>query len=62
MRFQQDLVELVSLSIQKADLWKRASAALFDVIMLGILVVGFALLFSKIVGYDKRIEKKISLG
>jgi len=45
----------VILSIQKADLWKRVSAALFDVIMLCILIVGFAFIFSKIVGYDKHI-------
>lgn len=44
------------MSIQKADLWKRASAALFDFIMLCILIVGFAFVFSAMVGYDKRIE------
>lgn len=45
------------MSIQKADLWKRASAALFDFIMLCILVVGFAFMISALVGYDKRIER-----
>lgn len=43
------------MSIQKADLWKRISAALFDFIMLCILVVAFAFIFSKVVGYDKHI-------
>ena len=46
----------VNLSIQKADMWKRMSAALFDVIMLCILVVGFSFIFSELVGYDKHIE------
>ena len=45
------------MSIQKADLWKRMSAALFDFIMLCILAVGFAFMISALVGYDKRIEK-----
>ncbi len=43
------------MSIQKADLWKRISAALFDVIMLCILIVGFAFIFSELVGYDNHI-------
>ena len=45
------------MNIQKADMWKRASAALFDMILVCILVVGFAFMFSALTGYDKRIEK-----
>ena len=37
---------------QKASMWKRISAALFDFIILCIVVVGFALLLSLVVGYD----------
>ncbi len=39
--------------LQKAGMWKRVSAALFDLILMGIAVVGFALLFSSIVGFDR---------
>ena len=39
--------------LQKASMWKRASAFLFDVIILGILVVGIAAAMSSILGYDK---------
>lgn len=39
--------------IQKANMWKRISAALFDVIMLVIAVVGAALLLSYVLGYDQ---------
>lgn len=38
--------------IQKASLLKRASAWLFDLILLGILAVGFAWLLSIATGYD----------
>ena len=38
--------------LQKASMWKRISAALCDFIALGIVVVGLALLFSAILGYD----------
>ena len=38
--------------LQKASMWKRISAALCDFIALGIVVVGLALLFSAIFGYD----------
>ena len=40
------------LELQKAGIWKRASAALFDFILLGILSVGVALLFSLVLGYN----------
>lgn len=39
--------------LQKASVWKRASAFLFDFILLTILVVAFAFLLSLITGYDK---------
>lgn len=39
--------------LQKASMWKRCSAALFDFIILGIVVVGLATLLSAIFGYDK---------
>lgn len=38
--------------LQKADIWKRASAALFDFIILGICAVGFIFLLMQIVGFD----------
>lgn len=38
--------------LQKASVWKRASAFLFDFILLTILVVAFAFLLSWITGYD----------
>lgn len=38
--------------LQKASMWKRISAALFDVILLGIVIVGAAYLLSAATGYD----------
>jgi uncharacterized RDD family membrane protein YckC len=38
--------------LQKADLWKRISALLFDFILLVIVVVGAALLLSTVLNYD----------
>lgn len=38
--------------LQKANTWKRISAALCDIILLAILVVGVAFLLSAILGYD----------
>jgi uncharacterized RDD family membrane protein YckC len=38
--------------LQKASMWKRISAALCDLILVTIAVVGFALLFSTLFGYD----------
>lgn len=37
---------------QKANMWKRISAALCDLIALAIVVVGIALLLSTVFGYD----------
>ena len=38
--------------LQKANMWKRISAYLFDIILIAIAVVGFALLLSTLLGYD----------
>lgn len=38
--------------LQKAGMWKRISAALFDMILLGIVIVGAAYLLSAVTGYD----------
>lgn len=40
------------LELQKANMYKRISAALFDLILLGIAAVGFALILSGLLGYD----------
>lgn len=39
--------------IQKASMWKRISAYIFDMILLGILAVGIGALLSFVLGYDK---------
>ena len=44
------------LSIQRAGMWKRISAAMFDGILLGIAVVLFALILSWALGYDGYID------
>lgn len=38
--------------VQRASMWKRISAYLFDFIILGIVVVGVAFIMSVITGYD----------
>ena len=42
--------------IQKAGVWKRASAFLLDVILLSILAVGFLTLLSAVTGYDTKAQ------
>ncbi len=42
--------------IQKASMWKRISAGMFDWILTGILAVGFAFLLSAILGYDGYVQ------
>lgn len=42
--------------LQKASLWKRFSAALFDFILLVILSVGVAALLSVLLGYNTHIQ------
>lgn len=39
--------------LQRASMWKRLSAYLFDTILVGILAVGIALLLSTLLGYDR---------
>jgi uncharacterized RDD family membrane protein YckC len=42
--------------LQKAGMWKRISAYLFDFILLGMLTVGIAALLSLVLGYDNHFE------
>lgn len=42
--------------LQKASLWKRISAALFDFIILGIVVIGIMTLLSGALGYEKHLD------
>ena len=42
----------MSFDLQKASFWKRASAAIFDGILVGILAVGLAWILSLILNYD----------
>ena len=42
--------------IQKASLWKRISAALFDFIILGIVAIGAATIFSGVFGYEEYLD------
>ena len=43
--------------LQKASLWKRFAAWLFDSILTGILVVGIAFLLSLLLGYDSYSDR-----
>lgn len=40
------------LDIQKANMWKRISAALLDVILLSVVVAFFSMLLSSLLGFD----------
>lgn len=42
--------------LQKASIWKRASAYIFDFILLGIVAIGIGFLLSLVLGYDSQIE------
>lgn len=42
--------------LQKASIWKRVSAALFDGILLAIVAVGIATLLSLVFGYNEKID------
>ena len=42
--------------IQRADFWKRISAFLFDIIMIGIVIVGVATALSAIFRYDEHMQ------
>ena len=43
--------------LQKASMWKRASAFIFDFILIAILSVGIILLLSSLLGYDGYTDK-----
>ena len=43
--------------LQRAGMWKRLSAALFDAIILFTVIVGMALLLSTVLGYDSHIQR-----
>jgi len=43
--------------LQKASLWKRIAAWMFDAILVGVLAVGVGLLLSVILGYDSHSKK-----
>lgn len=43
--------------LQKANMWKRISAAMCDGILLCIAVIGFALLLSSLLGYDVQADR-----
>ena len=47
----------MTLDLQKAGMWRRISAWLFDFILLGILAAGFIFLFSAIFGYDTYLAR-----
>lgn len=47
----------MNIELQKANMWKRISAALFDGILLGMLAVGLAFLLSVILGYDGHVAQ-----
>ena len=42
---------------QKANMWKRISAWLFDFILIGIVIVGAACIFNFVLRYDKQCER-----
>lgn len=43
--------------LQKASMWKRISAWLFDTILLLVLITGFATVVSMVTGYDGQVKK-----
>ena len=45
------------LDTQRAGMWKRMSAALFDVIILFTVIVGMALLLSSVLNYDSHVNR-----
>ena len=46
----------MAVSLQRAGMWKRISAFLFDAILSGILAVLFAFLLSSVLGYDRYVD------
>ena len=47
--------------LQKASLWKRISAYIFDVILLVTVAVGVAFLLSTLFKYDSYAQKRAEL-
>ncbi len=47
----------MNLDLQKAGIWKRMSAYLFDFIILAMLTVGIAALASWTLGYDRYVDR-----
>ena len=45
------------LDLQRAGMWKRLSAALFDSIILFTVIVGMALLLSSVLDYDSHVNR-----
>ena len=45
------------LDLQRAGMWKRLSAALFDSIILFTVIVGMALLLSSVLNYDSHVSR-----
>ena len=43
--------------LQKANMWKRISAALFDAITIGIVAIGMVFLLSALLGYDAQVAR-----
>ena len=43
--------------LQKANIWKRISAALFDFIIVGIIVVALAVILSLVTNFDTHYDK-----
>ena len=50
----------MALTIQKAGLWKRISAWLFDFILAACITMGFAFVISGILGYDAKSDELVS--
>lgn len=44
--------------IQKASMWKRISAFIFDTILLSIIAVGAAFILSVVLGYDAHVSER----
>lgn len=44
--------------VQKASMWKRISAYIFDVILLSIIAVGVAFILSAVLGYDAHAAER----
>ncbi|MBR0443075.1 MAG: RDD family protein [Clostridia bacterium] len=43
--------------LQKASMWKRISAFLFDIILLATVAVGLAFVLSSVLGYERQVDQ-----